>query len=412
MSRPEAAAPPRRRVFVHVGAPKTGTSFVQDILFTQQQALRELGILYAADRHDAHFLAALDLMDLPWGGLEREASGRWDQLATQVRAWPGTAIVSHEILGTASRVQVKRALEALGHGRPGVEVHVVMSARDLARQIPAEWQENVKHRRTVRYQTFLKRLRDPRRASKVAQWFWGVQEVPEVLSRWADALPPEQVHLVTVPPPGAPPLLLWERFAGLFGIDAERFAPTDRANASLGVPESAMVRRLNRRLNDVLPNHHYRSLVREYLVHQNLSSQGGSPRLALPPEAHVWATELSRRWVEEIARRGYDVVGDLDELVPAAPRAYVDPDACDEHAVAEAALDALALMTREAARLRDVEAELRLGLADRDRQLARFYGGRVFRAKRRLVELSEENVVARGGLSAYRRLRGRSSRST
>ena len=26
------------------------------------------------------------------------------------------------------------------------EVHVVLTARDLARQIPAEWQENVKHR--------------------------------------------------------------------------------------------------------------------------------------------------------------------------------------------------------------------------------------------------------------------------
>ena len=408
----DQAQPSLRRIFVHVGAPKTGTSFVQDILFTQQEALREHGILYPADRHDAHFLAALDLMDLPWGGLEREATGRWDQLAAQVRAWPGTAIISHEILGTASRVQVKRALDSLGHGDPGVEVHVVMSARDLARQIPAEWQENVKHRRTVRYGKFLKRLQDPRRASRVAQWFWGVQEVPDVLARWAGSIPPERVHVVTVPPPGAPPLLLWQRFAGLFGIDADRFGPTNRANASLGVPESAMVRRLNKRLNDVLPNHHYRSLVREFLVHQNLSGRNASPRLALPPAVHSWATDLNRAWVEELSRRGYDVVGDLEELVPGEPRPYVDPDACDEQQVAEAALDALALMTREAARLRDVEAELRAGLEDRDRQLDRFYGGRVFRAKRRVVELSEENALARGGLSAYRRLRGRSSRST
>ena len=51
-----------RRVLLHVGAPKTGTSFVQDILFNHRDALRDRGILYAADRHDAHFLAALDLM--------------------------------------------------------------------------------------------------------------------------------------------------------------------------------------------------------------------------------------------------------------------------------------------------------------------------------------------------------------
>ena len=192
-----------RRVLLHVGAPKTGTSFVQDILFTNRDALRERGILYAADRHDAHFLAALDLMELPWGGLEHEAVGAWDRLAAEVREWQGTAIISHEILGTASRVQVARALESLGS--PDTEVHLVFSARDLVRQIPAEWQENVKHRRTKTYARFLENLRDPERSAEVAQWFWGVQEVPDVLDRWGESLPRERVHLVTVPPPGFEP---------------------------------------------------------------------------------------------------------------------------------------------------------------------------------------------------------------
>ena len=189
-----------QRILLHVGAPKTGTSFVQDILFTHRDALRERGILYPADRHDAHFLAALDLMELPWGGLEREAAGRWDRLAAEAREWPGTVIISHEILGRASRLQAARALESLG--APEREVHVVFSARDLVRQIPAEWQENVKHRRTKRYGEFLDDLRDPARSAEVAQWFWGVQEVPDVLDRWGASIPREHVHLVTVPPPG------------------------------------------------------------------------------------------------------------------------------------------------------------------------------------------------------------------
>ena len=67
--------------------------------------------------------------------------------ARRARSAPGggTAIISHEILATASRAQVGRALESLGHG-DGTEVHLVLSVRDLVRQIPAEWQENVKHR--------------------------------------------------------------------------------------------------------------------------------------------------------------------------------------------------------------------------------------------------------------------------
>ena len=144
MSAPRTVPPPRR-VLVHVGAPKTGTSYVQDVLFLNRESLAGQGILYPAERFDEHFLAALDLMELHWGGLETQAVGAWDRLAEQVRSWPGTSIVSHEILATASRQQVRRALDSFGDA----EVHVVLSARDLVRQIPAEWQENVKHRRTV-----------------------------------------------------------------------------------------------------------------------------------------------------------------------------------------------------------------------------------------------------------------------
>ena len=398
-----------RRVLLHVGAPKTGTSFVQDILFTHRQALREQGILYPAEREDAHFLAALDLMDLPWGGLEKQAPGAWDRLADEVRAWPGTSIVSHEILGRASRISVARAIDSLGSD---AEVHIVFSARDLVRQIPAEWQENVKHRRTREYASFLEALRDPARSTDVGSWFWGVQEVPDVLDRWGDSIPRERIHLVTVPRPGASSTLLWERFAGLFGIDPAEFTPTDRANASLGVPESAMIRRLNERLNDVLPNRHYRSLVREMLVHRNLSAHAGSPRLSLPPDVHAWASALGRSWVSELALRGYDVVGDLDDLVPGEPGPFVDPDHCDQEAVADSAIEALAIMTREAAKLRDVEVELHDVIQDLMGQLDEFHGTRTYKAKERLVAASRTNVIARGGLSAYRRLRGRNSRPT
>ena len=40
--------------------------------------------------------------------------------------------------------------------------------RDLVRQIPAEWQENVKHRAGLSYGDFLTRIQDPERASRIA----------------------------------------------------------------------------------------------------------------------------------------------------------------------------------------------------------------------------------------------------
>ncbi len=390
------------KVILHVGAPKTGTSFVQDLLFSERDALATRGILYPADRFDAHFLAAVDLMQLRWGGLESEAVGAWDRLAEQTRNWSGTVVISHEILATASRVQVARALESLGG-----EVHIVYSARDLVRQIPAEWQENVKHRRRATYAEFLEGIQEPERTTVLARWFWGVQEVPDVLDRWGSTLPKENVHLITVPPPGAPRDLLWHRFAAELGLDPEKDAREEgRTNASLGVAEVALVRQLNMEIRDLVPNHHYRALVRESLVHQNLSQDRSSAAISVPPDVWAWADQISRSWVAELALRGYDVVGDLDDLVPRPGPPFVDPDHPSADDLAGAGLRALTAMTVEAARLRDETVELQ-------EELERLHGGirashetRFYRIKQRLVKKADSSAIAALGLAAYRRLRG------
>ena len=410
MSDPVPQDAPRRprRVVVHVGTPKTGTSYVQDVLFLNRDTLAEQGILYPADRFDEHFLAALDLMELHWGGLETQAVGAWDRLAERVRTWPGTVIVSHEILANATRQQVRRALDSFGDPAT-TEVHVVLSARDLVRQVPAEWQENVKHRRTFDYRSFLDKIMDPARDGELASWFWGVQEVPDILDRWGGSLPPERVHLVTVPKPGAPRDLLWQRFTSVLGLDdVELELETDRANPSMGVPETTLVRRINQRVNNgVLANEDYRQLVRELLAHRTLSRRSGSPRLALPPDVRAWAVDLSETWIEDLTARGYDVAGSLDELRPDADAAeFSDPDAPDEGDVADAAMESIVTLLEEAARLRHVEQRLHRDLSSALAELDRSRG-LWFRVKRRLVNIADENRAAAAGLAVYRRVRGK-----
>lgn len=397
------------RVVIHVGAPKTGTSFVQDRLFRNPQALAAQGVLYPGDRPDAHFLAALDLMGLKWGGLEAEAVGYWRRLVDQVNAHQGTAIISHEIFGTASRAHVHRALDSLGDA----EVHIVVSARDLARQLPAEWQENVKHRRTLTYNAFLDQICDEHRAGKIAQWFWGVQEIPEILDRWAGSITPEHVHLITVPPAGGPRDALWHRFADTFGVSRELRPHVERTNLSLGVPEVAMLRRLNELLNDALPNHYFRELVREGLVHRFLAQTPARTKLTLPPDIHEWAASLSRSWVAELAQRGYQVVGALDELIPGpVDSSYSDPDQPDEREVSDAALRSLAEIIGETARLTDELERVHHDNTDLMRQIDALHATPTYKAKERLVEIAQTNYAARMGLGAYRRLRERNSRST
>ena len=401
-----------KRVLLHVGTPKTGTSYLQDVLFRNKQTLARNGILYPAERFDAHVLAALDLMRLPCGGLETEAIGAWDRMADEVRRFPGTSIISHEILATASRSQVGRALESLGH-HEGTEVHVVLSVRDLIRQIPAEWQENVKHRSVISYERFLEQIRDPARDTRIATWFWAVQEVPDILNRWGHDLPPERIHLVTVPPPGGPPALLWQRFSqalGLDGLDLDLEA--ERANPSLGVPETALLRRINRAANRQLDPPDYRPLVRELLAHQTLSRRSGSPRLALPPGVHPWAQELAATWVDEIKQRGYDVVGDLADLAGPPPlEVWADPDHPSEKQVAGAAVDAITALLLENARARQAEERLTRELHETQLALERSYLRPTYRMREKVVRRLQAGRTGRRLLAAYRFARGRNSRS-
>lgn len=354
-----------RVVYLHVGAPKTGTTYLQDRLALNRQELGQHGIHYPLGLHTSHFKAAIDLIDAPWGGQLEDAKGEWDSLVARARRHSGTVVISHEILAGARPQQVRRAMATFKDD----EVHLVYSARDLARQIPAEWQEGIKHRRRRSFARFLSQVQAPRARSNM--WFWRVQGLPDVLSRWSRGLPPEHVHLVTVPQEGAPDDLLWSRFCRVFGIDPA-WAPQDsqRANKSIGAAETALLRKLNRRLKGDLDSNTYRTLVRQLLVHDTLAHRKRAVKATLPPAMYPWANQVAEEWIEWVQGSGIDVVGDVDELRPVPPPQsgrWADPDRPRKRDMVDAAVDALVAMTNEAAARPDPNDQLtaRIGRAAR-----------------------------------------------
>jgi hypothetical protein len=179
-------------------------------------------------------------------------------------------------------------------------------------------------------------------------------DLPSVLSTWGESLPPERVHLVTVPRSGSDPDLLWTRFSRVLGIDPA-WGPNrpQRSNASLGIPETQLLRLLNRRLRRVLEHrdHRHRHVVKNVIAQQTLARRDSVP-VRLPPPDHDWVTELARTWIDWARRSGIDVVGDLDELLPLPldpDEPWVNPDRIRPRAFRDAALDALAVAVRESA---------------------------------------------------------------
>jgi hypothetical protein len=350
-------ARPRRRAYVHIGVPKSGTSFLQAALRANAGRLAEQGVFFPTTQHKGLFHAALELTgNHPgWGVPDRRVKGSWASLCRQAKQFDGTTVLSNELFSNVAEERIPDALAELD----GLEVHVVVTARDLARQLPAEWQEGVKHGRALRFDEFLSRMLDPQRRHTHARKFWRHQDLAELLERWARTLPPEQVHVVTCPPPGAPRELLWQRFCGVVGIDtAATELPAAGANTSLGVTAVDVLRRVNRAQRDLAGRRPpmLRRTVKQSLVNGALRGDG-SPPVRLPAELLPELSVVTQRWRERIEEAGYDVVGDLAELTPSpGGESGSVPQRVRPRDSRDLAVQAVAVLTREVAELR---AELR-----------------------------------------------------
>jgi hypothetical protein len=335
------------RVYLHIGAPKTGTTYLQEVLFTNRARLARHGVLYPGDSRTAHYAAALDLRGMSFGGYDDpDAAGAWAALIGAARAWRGDAVViSHELLAATSTDTIPGALAALG----GHEVHLVMTVRDLGRQVPAVWQEMVKNRQTLDYPTYLTQLTRRRRRGRAGRLFWRQQDVVAALGHWADFVPASRMHVVTVPPAGSSPTLLWERLCEVIGIAAEGYETSvPRTNVSLGLAEAELVRRINVALDARLDWPDYASTVKFWFAEQLLSQRRDSTRAQVPDRLRPWFDAASAAMVDGIRQRGYDVVGDLDDLRPA----YGPPGATrrvEPAQVVDAAAHALAELLAERA---------------------------------------------------------------
>ncbi len=337
-------------VFVHIGGPKTGTTYLQELLWANRASLRRDGVLYPGRSASAHFLAAQDLLDAAFHGhRDPRMAGAWARLAEEARSAERVAVISHELLSLATPEAVGRAMDSLSWA---AEVHVVYTMRDLARQIPSVWQEDLKNQHAVRFTRFVRGLRgeDPDPHWLVGL-FWRFQDPVAILARWGAALPPERVHVVTVPPAGSAGTLLWDRFAGTVGIAADP-AQIDLSrprNTALGVVEANLLRRLNVALGQDFDWPTYHRWVQTVLVGHILAGRSGRIPLNLPAAEYEWVHAWAVDTAAGLSTAGYDVVGDLADVIPAQPAEDPDarhPDQAPPVEVLEAAVDVLAALVR------------------------------------------------------------------
>jgi hypothetical protein len=273
-----------------------------------------------------------------------EAAGAWDRLVSEVLAWPGTAIISHEFFAAADAEQAARAMQQLG----GAEAHVVVTARDTLSLVTARWQEYVKNGSTVPIDGYPTR----EDTSPHNEWDWGTLDLADVLDRWGATLPPERVHVLTLPRPGTPRDELWLRFARLVGIDAARCDSSDGVrNESLGVVEVELLRRVNADLVDFNSALDRGNWIRSYLAQGKLVPRKGEKFWPSPARVDELRVRGDRA-VEVVKQRGYDVIGDVEDLrTPARLPERRHPDSVTETEMLEAATATIAAMMADVRQL-------------------------------------------------------------
>lgn len=301
------AGAPRRpqRVFLHLGLPKTGTTYLQDVLWSNRRRLAGDGIHLPGFGHREHLWAALDLAERP--RLERrhvDAPGAWSRLVEEALGQSRDVLLTHEFFCIASKAQAARAVAAFGDR----EVHLVLTVRDAAGLVLAGWQESVKNGSTRGLQEVLEGKSASGPEFSMRAW-----DVAGVLRRWGHQVPPERVHILPMPGPGQAREDHWRHFAEVLGVDAEAYdAPAQASNPALGIVQIELLRRINAHL----PAYSARDRgvwIRGYLAEGRLAHQDRS-RGSIPDEYASRFHAQDEAALAAIEAGGYDVVGDLATL--------------------------------------------------------------------------------------------------
>lgn len=300
-----------QRVVLHVGTPKSGTTFVQSTLWNNREELLARGVLFPGKKLFDQNRASMQVRAGAHIEVGRTA-GAWRGFCRQAAAHDGTVVLSNEWWLAATPEQAAAAVEQIGGGPGNGIVDVVITTRSPVLLVPAAWQESLKVGRGTSLTDFVSRLDGDHK------WSWPVLDPAIVARQWADVVGPDHVHVVTTPASGGAPDLLWRRFAETAGFSPDGLELPKPANESLTVQGARLLQEYGPALLAEVERTDssgdgQATWLRNTLVRKVLVGVEGEP-IGVGSELRDRLLARGAESAQQLRELGCPVTGDLDEI--------------------------------------------------------------------------------------------------
>jgi hypothetical protein len=325
----------RPTYYLHIGAPKCGSSYLQRLLWKNRPALMRDGVYVPGRSQPDHFWAGTDFTGREYvtqapGDRWR---GAWDRLIDDAeRSGYPKVVITSEFLSGARVDQISARLGRLGDAN----VHVVYAIRDLAGLLGSIWQQGVQVGPAAPWLEWLEALAE----RSATDWIWARHD-PRKMCEWWAAGGADEIDVIVLPRPGGAPDELWRRFQAIVGWNVRTSVDARPANESLGYSQAEFLRRLQHRLKDVEPRYQRARVTKTLIANQFLRRTERVDTMLIPEQLRAWLETESVKRRDELGASCARIVGDPDDLLVVGSRFSPDPPNPSEAVMVDAAVNVI-----------------------------------------------------------------------
>jgi len=302
-----------RRVIIHIGPPKTGSTALQYALHHNRNDLKRMGIRYAGSgtQSSAAAMWATKRRDRTTG--RQVPASAWKQLLKEInKSIESTVVVSSEWFAAATPAQIRAIFQEL----PSAEYQIVIALRSLDRILPSRWRQNVVEGATYSFAEWLELIFSPS-TNPYSTRFWHQHRHDELVQRWGEVFGQHAITAICVD--DADPDRLLRHMESLIGAHEGTLGSSRRVrNASLDGVTVEGIRRFNLLAEEhgVPPELGYLAVTRGAVpqIEHGVQFVGSIPG-RVPVQYADRCVAESTRIVQELRSAGVNILGNLDELI-------------------------------------------------------------------------------------------------